>query len=67
MGSSRPAFVRTYCVQSVTDLGAGELRVGDRAPNIALVDLAGCASSLLPELAPAQPRRPLVVLAGSYS
>ena len=30
MGSSRPAFVRTYCVQSVTDLGAGELRVGDR-------------------------------------
>jgi hypothetical protein len=45
----------------------GELRVGDRAPNIALVDLAGCASSLLPELAPAQPRRPLVVLAGSYS
>ena len=23
-----------------------ELRVGDRAPNIALVDLAGCASSL---------------------
>ena len=45
----------------------GELRVGDYAPNIALVDLGGCASSLLPELGLSQPRRPLVILAGSYS
>ena len=45
----------------------GELRVGDCAPNIALVDLGGCASSLLPELSLSPPRRPLVILAGSYS
>lgn len=45
----------------------GELRAGDCAPNVALLDLDGCASSLLPELTPNQPQRSLVILAGSYS
>ena len=45
----------------------GELQEGDCAPNVKLLDLGGCASNLLPELTLNQPRRSLVILAGSYS
>ena len=44
---------------------AGELRVGERAPDIALLDLAGGNARLLP--AAAVTSQPLVIVAGSYS
>ena len=43
----------------------GELRLGQSAPDIALVNLAGVATRLLPP--PAGDRQPLVIVAGSYS
>lgn len=43
----------------------GQLRLGDAAPNVAVLDLTGAATRLLPTFE--QSRRPVVILAGSYS